>query len=370
MNLPQKRYPIETGDPASISILLVGCGGTGSFAALHLARLAYEVKRKGGPELRLVFIDFDTVSEANLGRSNFCPVEVGRAKAAALAYRYSYAFGLEIVPVVRRFDSGVLAQFMAIARYDQTALTLVIGCVDSPAARAGIDAALKSPGVRKGLWWLDAGNDEHSGQVLIGNSLMVQPVIDPLMGRCLMLPLPSVQEPGLVGDRVWGLGSPQGGLPGAGKNPKPETPDPEPETLSCAELMALNAQSLMINQAMAGWLAVYAYRLLLAHDLDIYQTWIDLRGGSVRSVGITDKVARRGQGQLAVVGKPEMQTVQAFDGMIGAVGHCPNCGELTFEGRDTIVEEIGEEDTVFCPACNWQMYREDWDAEEARRVPA
>ena len=127
--------------------------------------------KRAGRELRLVFVDPDQVEEKNIGRQNFCPAEIGADKAMSLAYRYSYAFGLEITPVIDRFDDKVLGRFIATARWGQSALTLVIGCVDSPAARAGIDEALRHFSLRKGLWWLDAGNDESSGQVLIGNSL-------------------------------------------------------------------------------------------------------------------------------------------------------------------------------------------------------
>lgn len=328
MNLvPEKRYRIEIGDPRRIAVILVGCGGTGSFAALHLARLAYEARRGGGPALDLAFVDPDTVEEKNIGRQNFCPAEIGQPKAVALATRYSLAFGLSILPGVQRFEGGN-------TRAD---LTLVIGCVDSPASRAQIAAAIGSE--RRGWWWLDAGNDEHSGQVLIGNGQKA--VIDPTLG-CVGLPWPSVQEPGLVQ-----------GSGGAGEQGR---------ELSCAELLALNAQSLMINQAMGGWLATYAYRLLLGRDLDIYQTWLDLRSGSVRSVGITE-------GEVVGVGEAPVEEREiGLEG--GAVGHCPQCNAYIFEGRDTLDEEIGEEETVFCPACGWQVYAEDWENMQAELVQA
>jgi len=36
----EKRYTLQVGNPEHVEIVLVGCGGTGSFLALHLARLA------------------------------------------------------------------------------------------------------------------------------------------------------------------------------------------------------------------------------------------------------------------------------------------------------------------------------------------
>ena len=162
---------------------------------------------------------------------------------------------------------------------------------------------------------------------------MAEPVIDPLLGRCAMLPLPSLQEPGIVRDEGGRMKDERG--------------------LSCAELMALNAQSLMINQAMAGWLATYAYRLLLAHDLDIYQTWVDLRGGSVRSVGITE-------GQTMAVGEP--QTVQALDWR-----RMPRVQRGRWSQGGDILDvfmgdaEAQEVDILFCPACGWRTTLEDWE---------
>lgn len=333
MNLtPQPRHRIEIGDPTTVTVILAGCGGTGSFAALHLARLAYEARRNG-TRIRLVFVDPDTVEERNIGRQNFAPCEIGLPKAIALATRYNLAFGLDIGASVATFAEAGLVKAWAERRgWNERPLLLVAGCVDSPAARREIAGAVKG---MSGVWWLDSGNDEHSGQVLLGSG--TRATIDPTLG-CVELPWPSLQEPGIVeGSQV--AGSQDG--------------------LSCAELMALNAQSLMINQAMAGWLASYAYRLLLGRDLDVYQTWVNLRSGVVRSVAVTEGVSV--EVKPAKVEQPEI-TVTLPELAGGALGHCPNCGELIFEGRDTIAEEVGEDDIVFCPACNWRQYLDEWQA--------
>jgi PRTRC genetic system ThiF family protein len=249
-----RRVRLEIGEPRRATIILVGCGGTGSFVALHLARLAYTA-REQGYALRLLLVDFDAVEAKNIGRQNFAPAEIGQPKAMALARRYSLAFGLEVEAYVGRYDEQVIY-----APQHLNGLDLVIGAVDTPATRREIEQ-----GARKyKSWWLDAGNDHHSGQVLIGNGDSAEPCFNKL-GMCVGLPYPSVQEPGIVKDEAG-------------------TSDEKP--LSCAELTARNVQSLMINQAMAGWLAVYAQRLLLGHDLDIMATYVDLAGGNTRSVAI------------------------------------------------------------------------------------
>lgn len=337
---PLPRYRIQTGEPAVVTVILAGCGGTGSFAALHLARIAYEMKRSGGPALQLVFVDPDHVEAKNIGRQNFAPGEVGQPKATALATRYNLAFGLQIAVAVKRFGEAALVKQWAKSRgFRSTDTLLVIGCVDSPAARQEIAAAVKG---MSWVWWIDAGNDEHSGQVLVGNGTRLE--IDPALG-CLELPWPSLQEPALV--------------------TAPAAPDDR--VLSCAELLALNVQSLMINQCMAGWLGVYVSRLLLSKDLDIYQTWVDLRGGSARSVPVTGEAEMRGP-EVGGQGSVEEEREIGLEG--GAVGTCPQCNAYIFEGRDVLDVTIGEVETVFCPACGWQLDAETWqvlqdDAETA-----
>lgn len=64
------------------------------------------------------------------------------------------------------------------------------------------------------------------------------------------------------------------------------TPD-GPVDLSCADLALADVQSLMVNQAVAGWAATYLAQLLLSHDLDVYATYFDLVAGSARSLPIT-----------------------------------------------------------------------------------
>jgi molybdopterin/thiamine biosynthesis adenylyltransferase len=87
----KKIRTIQIGEPDSISIILVGCGGTGSFAALNLARLAWAAR--SGKRFRLTFIDPDVVEEKNIGRQYFCPADVGQPKAWTLARRLGSQIG-------------------------------------------------------------------------------------------------------------------------------------------------------------------------------------------------------------------------------------------------------------------------------------
>jgi hypothetical protein len=55
----------------------------------------------------------------------------------------------------------------------------------------------QNPGHQHKYFWLDAGNERFNGQVIIGNSLDAEPLLSPL-GYCIGLPLPHLQEPGLL----------------------------------------------------------------------------------------------------------------------------------------------------------------------------
>lgn len=337
-----KHYRIEIGEVSAATILLVGCGGTGSFAALHLARLAWAARQRG-LDIGLVFVDPDHVEEKNVGRQNFCPAEIGQPKALALASRYGLAFGLAITAVKGPFRGEMLTGFRR--KYGQH--MLVVGAVDSPAARRSIHRAMLEDAPRPAAltWWLDAGNSEYAGQVLLGNSGRERPLLSPL-GVCTMLPLPGIQEPGLI------EGTDQAPVDRPG--------------LSCAELLALDAQSLMINQAMAGWLGVYAYRLLLGRDLDLMGTYLDLAGGVARSLAITEGEMERTEElpeavNVAAMGLEALTEADRREIAEEERDTCPECGHVgLLEGRDVIIDAIGEDDIIYCPMCEWRMYLDDW----------
>lgn len=259
---PQKIYRLEIGVLEKACIFLVGCGGTGSYAALHLAQLAHVA----GMEIRLIFIDPDRVEARNVARQNFAPCEVGEFKAMTLARRYSAAFGLSIVAIPEKFSSGILTEFMLRSDF----VNLVIGCVDNTAARRDIHLALvrEMKDIRKiasRLFWLDAGNYHTHGQIYLGDRLDPEPLLSPL-GFAFGLPLPGVQNSELI--------SPDQGI---------EMEQP----LSCADLVAMEVQSRTINKMMAAWIDVYCERLLVSHDLNMMATEIDQRSGMSHSTLIT-----------------------------------------------------------------------------------
>ena len=324
----QSTYRLDIGHPDRVVIFLIGCGGTGSHTAPILAQLAVWA-RSAGIDLRLYFVDDDRIEDKNLVRQNFCQAEIGYPKAFSLAWRYTAAFGLTITPVVERFSAELLDRYKP-SYSPQGTLTIVVGAVDNVHARRDIAEAITAklqtqPNQRDKLFWLDAGNERLSGQVLAGNSLEPEPLLSPL-GYCVGLPLPHLQEPSLLLER--------------------ERPAGEVD-LSCADLTLLAEQSAMINRAMATWLGVYLYRLLQSRDLDLMATYLSLRG-TTRSTLIS-------HGRLV---RPERPQTQRLAGGPGAQPDgderlqdevCPDCGGELIAGQD---EWLGVLIGVrFCEAC-------------------
>lgn len=69
---------------SKLNLFLIGAVGTGSFAAMNLARLLFEINRIG-KSVEMTVIDPDVVESGNIPRSNFCAAEIGRFKAQTLA---------------------------------------------------------------------------------------------------------------------------------------------------------------------------------------------------------------------------------------------------------------------------------------------
>lgn len=268
LNARRVLFPVPPG--SRILLALIGCGGTGSWLAAHVARVANLLVEKFHADVGVAFIDFDVVEEKNCYRQNFSFGEVGLNKAEALAFRYSAGWRAPIVAHTQPFTSETLDKIFG-HRYG--AQTVLIGCVDNTPARREILKAASSASA----WWLDCGNGRDSGQVLLGRGLdrWERKRINPFAveGYAAWLPLPSAVFPNLVAD-------------------EPEEPPAENQpagNLSCAELALLDAQSLSINARIAAEAADMLIRLLVTGDLRRFAAYVALQSGSVRSEYITEQ---------------------------------------------------------------------------------
>jgi PRTRC genetic system ThiF family protein len=244
-----------------LRLILVGCGGTGSWLAPSVARIA-RLQRDQGRQVEVAFYDHDHVEAKNIPRQHFCDAELGRNKAVTLAARYSAAWGVEIAAVPKRFNAANVAT-------NHNTLTIVVGCVDNAAARSEIAGVVgRWVDHRMPVWWLDCGNDESSGQVIAGSDINLQAFegsFTPSCKICKRLPAPSLVAPDLL-------------------QPRPE--ELLASKLSCAEIQLANAQSLAVNQIVASVATDYLLRLV-GGGLKRFATFFDLSSGSMRSRYIT-----------------------------------------------------------------------------------
>nr|WP_315593803.1 PRTRC system ThiF family protein [uncultured Cupriavidus sp.] len=209
-------------------VAVVGAGGTGSALLPNLARLHHAMLELGHPGgIDCTVYDDDTVSETNVGRQGFYPVDVGQPKATLIVNRLNNLMGTRWNAETRRIGND-----------DRFDCDLVIGCVDTRIARKAILGAMQRG---DGGYYLDCGNESDSGQVILGqvdgNATERLPHVGDLFPELL--------------------------------DPKGDKADTAP---SCSMADALQKQSLVINQA----IAVQAYNLL----------WTLFRTGTLKNSGV------------------------------------------------------------------------------------
>ena len=146
-----------------INILLVGCGGTGSELLSALAKTSFALRDLGHPGFHVTVFDADAVERPNLGRSNFYPCDLGHNKAQVTVQRINLAWGFAWDACPVHFDPTPESYRDLREKPD-----LVITCVDKGQFRADMAKLGRLVGGDRALY-LDAGNDSHSGQVIIGH---------------------------------------------------------------------------------------------------------------------------------------------------------------------------------------------------------
>jgi len=224
------------------TVTVAGCGGTGGFVAGGLCRLLPQ-------HARLVLVDHDRVEERNLLRQNFTPQDIGHFKSEALAHS-----------LARKTGRMVGYSTYPVAMVSLESPGLVLGCVDNGPARRDI-AHHFSEHSYYNRWWVDAGNGENYGQILIGNrSRRLLNSFDEESEKCLVLPLPTMQMPSLLSQA--------------------------PGTRSCADAVLAGEQGPTINQVMAA-LMLEVVRRLIEGTCSWMQLYLDMEAGSLVPVMAT-----------------------------------------------------------------------------------
>lgn len=229
-----------------VTVSVIGAGGTGSQMLMGLAQLHHAMVSLGHPGgLAVEVIDGDEVSPSNVGRQMFYPSDVGQKKALVLVNRINVAMGTRWSAKCSMLESQ-----------DTLRADIVIGCVDTREARKTIKEAGE---VGRAGYWLDAGNRQHDGQVILGE--FINPAKD--TGR---IRLPNIADL------------------------YPETCDPELDGEdsgpSCSLAEALEKQSLFINRGVSLYALNLLFELFRYGGLDHHGVFLNLKNGRSSSLAV------------------------------------------------------------------------------------
>ena len=261
-----------------LRFIIIGAGGTGSFAVPAIGRLMYELRKQQDKPVDMLIVDSDLVESSNIPRSNFCAADVGRFKAQTLATRITLAWGIETAFSNEKFDPE---KHLKPSSNDYRSLTVIVGCVDNHLARKDIHRSIEESRCygtsdAPAIWWIDAGNGKSSGQVLLGSDIKRRKPDQHFTGTsiCRSLPAPSLVHPDLL--------EPE-------KTPARAAIS---DGLSCPERIHLGEQSLNINQRVAVEMAEMLAAMFLSRSLKRFATYFDLESGTSRSLYCTlDQIA-------------------------------------------------------------------------------
>ncbi|MGR5448503.1 PRTRC system ThiF family protein [Vibrio sp. PNB22_3_1] len=146
----------------NISIHLVGCGGTGSFLCSEIINLINAVTMLS-PETEFVVKLFDpaNVTEANLVRQQFFKTQLGMNKATALAWTANNLYGMNFIAIESEYNPD-----------QYTTPDILITALDKPSTRYAIYK--KHLNKRNATYWLDTGNAEQDGNIILGELGLTQ----------------------------------------------------------------------------------------------------------------------------------------------------------------------------------------------------
>ena len=162
------RYLLNPYHP--VTVFVVGAGGTGSQVATNLARMSVALQALGHPGLHVTIFDPDIVTEANIGRQLFSESELGLNKAVALVTRINRFFGFSWQARGNRYPQKSSAD-----RENPELANIIITCTDNTRSRMELWRFLKrhrgdtSNNEQVPIYWMDFGNAQTTGQVLVGN---------------------------------------------------------------------------------------------------------------------------------------------------------------------------------------------------------
>src|SRR6516164_2995608 len=235
-----------------VRILVVGCGGTGSAIAAGLPYLHQALIACGHPGgIHVTLMDGDTISPTNCVRQPFARCEIGLTKAVVLVNRLNVFWGVAAVPVS-------LGDHQRIEETD-----IVIGCVDTRAARAAIQAAITNDSQVD--YALDLGNTEDSGQFILGEPLNEVNRRSRTRLRTVAELYPAIVDPELDDDS-------------------------QP---SCSAVISLSRQGPFVNQTLAQHALALLARLFRYGTISYHGGFVSLASGTCAPLRIDPKTWKR-----------------------------------------------------------------------------
>jgi PRTRC genetic system ThiF family protein len=180
-----------------VRVLVVGCGGTGSAVIAGLPYLHQSLVARGHPGgLHVTVVDGDAISPSNCVRQPFAKSEVGLNKAIVLVNRLNLFWGLkwDAVPIHLHPGTFISRSYSG----DDLRAHIVVGCVDTRAARAAIRDAVSNWSTVS--YWLDLGNNADSGQFILGEPLNERNRRAKLRLRSAAEILPEIVDPNFDND--------------------------------------------------------------------------------------------------------------------------------------------------------------------------
>ena len=241
-----------------LRVLIVGAGGNGSAVLLGLPYLHQAMKvwgHAGG--LHVMLADGDQVTETNCIRQPFASADVGLNKATVLINRVNLFWGLRWQAHPEHFHKDSL-------RSNSAGPHLIIGCVDTRAARQAIVSAVTRANDDT-VYWLDLGNNASNGQYVLGQPLNAA-------NRCSAARLRTVAElyPEIADTE-------------AGEDPLP----------SCSAAEALERQEPFINQTLAASALTMLARLLRYGKIEHHGGFFNAATGKVTALPVDPELWRK-----------------------------------------------------------------------------
>jgi PRTRC genetic system ThiF family protein len=211
--------------------------------------------------LHVTVVDGDTISPTNCIRQPFARSEIGLNKAIVLVNRLNLFWGLkwEAIPACLGTGTFISRGYSG----DDLRAHIVVGCVDSRAARAVIRDAVSNWSTVS--YWLDLGNNADSGQFILGEPLNERNRRSRLRLRTATELFPEICDQALDNDA-------------------------EP---SCSAVEALERQEPFVNSTLAQHALAFLARLFRYGEISYHGGFINLATGASSVIRIDPQYWKR-----------------------------------------------------------------------------